>query len=387
MKIIEWDSDEPCLYSKSFSPKKFNFIGAALTPGEWFIAQSRKKIRYLAFGNLIANDGKGAIWVLEKNDLNKSPIEYLKEKIAEAIDFRKRLGIAKNSRLIYGASDNLPGLIVDCYANCTLVQINTAGLDIYRSDILRFIEESTGDAQVIILDEESQRKFESLPSHVLDQIDFSIKVEENDFKYEIHRSRIQKSGYYYDHRINREKFFNLLSKFDIDKTNMLDLFSYLGAWGLHGLKAGVQSVDLVDQGNLESDILNTMVLNNYEKRFSFYRMDVFKYLSNCKKEYSILVADPPAFSKRSENKNAALLGYKKLVSGCLKVMRRNSIFCLASCTHGVSIQDLEKIVHSQTQKIDRKCRLLEIGINPPDHPIFMLDSEQSYLKMLIYYIM
>ena len=38
----------------------------------------------------------------------------------------------KNTRLVYGQADTLPGLIVDAYENKILIQINTAGIDKHR---------------------------------------------------------------------------------------------------------------------------------------------------------------------------------------------------------------------------------------------------------------
>ncbi len=42
--------------------------------------------------------------------------------------------------MVFGASDGLPGLIVDSFQNCAIAQINTAGLDQFRDKIQAEIE-------------------------------------------------------------------------------------------------------------------------------------------------------------------------------------------------------------------------------------------------------
>jgi len=147
-------------------------------------------------------------------------------------------------RLVYGISDSLPGLIVDKYEKYILIQVNTAGLDRFRNLIRSTIRSLFVSHEIIFYDNEEYRKAEVLPTHDKEEIVNDLEVLENGIHYKIPKNVMQKIGYYYDHRENRARLKSLLLRLNIKKEKGLDLFSYVGSWGLHLLSAGLSSVDL-----------------------------------------------------------------------------------------------------------------------------------------------
>jgi len=371
-----------------------------LTPGEWIILEDEKsKLKHLAYVNPVAKNGL-VIKLFELNiekkirsNLNVQDIwNTIESKLKLACDRRAVfLSYKSGSRLVYGANDGLVGLIVDQYVQHILIQINTAGLDAFREQIKNFFKTRFPEHQVYILDNDVYRANEGLPNYEdqLAQFD-EIKVEENGLKYLVNRKSLQKIGYYYDHRENRLKLSRLITSMDLPYQSGLDLFSYVGSWGMHLLKSGIKHVTFVDQGDFEKIITQNLSLNEFELSCGqFVRSDVFKWLNDAIKnnlEFDVVVSDPPAFAKSDKNVDAALSGYEKLHTLALQLTKNNGLFVAASCTHYVDVLSLDKTVQRSLRKLSVGGQLLDMGIQGFDHPVSSLQDKGLYIKYLVYKI-
>tara|TARA_R110002072_G_scaffold64203_3_gene159469 strand:+ start:78983 stop:80137 length:1155 start_codon:yes stop_codon:yes gene_type:complete len=353
-------------------------------PGEWVQVKSDKTIG-IGFINPVVMSGPPLRVCSWKNDTENIE-EFIKRRISEAIDYRNSYKhLKKGSRLVYGDADNLPGLIVDAYQNVVLVQINTAGLDGHREFIKEYLKTTLG-REVILLDNEKYRASEVLPKYEIEQLPSDIIIEENDIHFHVSSDVVQKIGYYYDHRINRQKLNNWLANSSIEFENGVDLFSYVGSWGLNSLKAGVRKMTFIDQGNFQEAINKNLQINDFEGRGEFIRADVFDWIQKATpRSYDLVISDPPAFKKSSKNRSSAMIGYDKLHRNALKLVKDNGYFVSASCTQDVSLEDLDKSVQSANLE-NRNLRLLDCGIQGPDHPMDSFQSKAFYIKFLLYHI-
>ena len=74
----------------------------------------------------------------------------LRRRLQAAADLRARLYPAPNYRWVYGESDGLPGLVVDRYGAIAVAQINTAGMERRRDEIVEALR-SIGDLSGVLL--------------------------------------------------------------------------------------------------------------------------------------------------------------------------------------------------------------------------------------------
>lgn len=383
---------------KELSSKDIEEIPKSITPGEWILiideVQKRKYLSYMnphseSFFNIKVIKPYPIEW---KSDLSETDLalSVITEVIEKAISKRKIFSTYINGgRLVYGNADSLPGLIVDMYKKYILIQINTAGLDRFRNEIQNIFAKNFQDKKAILFDNVEYRKFEILPTYENEKIDEDLEVIENDIKYLISKDSLQKIGFYYDHRENRLKLKRKILELNINKENGLDLFSYVGSWGLHLLSAGVKHVEFVDQGNMEKSIQKNLELNNFKDRGVFTRKDVFKYLDELNgqnKRFDIVVSDPPAFTKSEKNKHTAIQGYEKLHFKALKLVSDSGLFVAASCTHYVDIHELDKTVQDAAQRNNQKIQLLDIGVQGHDHPVTGFKDKSFYIKYLLYLV-
>ena len=373
-------------------------IPKGLIPGEWvFLADALVQKKFIAYVNPHAEIFykikilKNIDWAFKSSLLES---EMAKVVIGELLEkaIKKRdifLDYNNGARLVYGLSDSLPGLIVDKYKKYILIQVNTAGLDRFRDLIREVLEKYHPEHLVRFYDNEEYRKAEVLPTHNREEVEEDLDVVENDICYKIPKAIMQKIGYYYDHRENRSRIKSLVKRLDIKKETGLDLFSYVGSWGMHLLSAGVGFVDFVDQGQMQKAIETNLDLNRFSNRGQFTRMDVFKYLDmalNENKKFDIIVSDPPAFTKSEKNKAMALQGYEKLHLKAMKILNHQSLFVVASCTHYVNYEELDKTVQSAALKNGQKIQLLDLGGQGFDHPMTGLQDKSFYIKYLVYYV-
>lgn len=363
-------------------------------PGELVTLEDKiKKKKYYAFINPLAQSGNEINLINNLWGLNLSLLDlekYIVEVLERAHHLRESLMQYKgNSRLFYGNADGLPGLIVDGYINYIIIQINSAGVDNYRTLIKTFYQNIFQEKKVIFLDNEKYRERQGLPVYEKEEMEEKLEIQENGFKYNIRNSVIQKVGYYYDHRENRKKIQKWIHSFDKEFKTGLDLFSYIGSWGIHFLAAGADKVDFVDQGNFDEEIKTTLLLNGQENKGIFYRENVFKFLDNAFNEgktYDIICSDPPAFAKSFKEKNAAIEGYNKLHRKILKICANESLFIAASCTHYIDHAEFQKTVKHASELEGVTLTLLDMGTQGADHPNMATDTYNNYIKFYLYLV-
>lgn len=352
-------------------------------PGEWIEVEFEAEKR-LGFVNPFVENGH-QVTILDS--YFSSPESYLLHKIDVAINKRILFGY-NQCRLIYGFEDGMPGVVVDCYENACILQISNAGMDKYRELIKKEIETRIS-TKVYFLDNVEYRKKESLPQYEIESIPEEIKIQENGFNYVLKKDVFQKVGYYFDHRENRQKLENLLARFNKKFTSGVDLFCYIGSWGLHLLRSGVEKVEFVDQANMETSIYTNLILNKLENRGHFHRADVFKYLDqqiNDKKKFDVIVCDPPSFTKSVKNKDSALSGYEKLYNKIGKIMNPGGIVVAASCTQYITLEELDIAVGKGFGASKIKRQVLDLGLAGWDHPCDGIKSKSNYIKYICYYV-
>jgi 23S rRNA (cytosine1962-C5)-methyltransferase len=356
-------------------------------PGEWCYLQGDKNL-WVAFINSMVDDKFTSVHVMDEVKASNafSPEDFITEKIVRAVSLRKQFsGYEEGSRVFYGMSDGLPGLIADHFSNAVIIQINTAGIDRYRELIGRVFAKETG-VKSFFLDNPKYRERESLPQFPHEPVP-SLVVKENDLTYNLRSEVIQKVGFYYDHRENRKALQDILGRLKKKSEKGLDLFCYAGAWGMNALRGGVKFVDFVDQGEFSREIEEGLKANGFPDQGRFFRSDVFKFIDDAvakKQNYDLIMCDPPAFAKSHLQKDQALEGYAKLHRKVLKIASPGALVVFSSCTHYVSHEEFQKNVLDASTKEGRKIQLIHSGIQGWDHPVRSLADKSNYIKSYFY---
>lgn len=299
-----------------------------------------------------------------------------------ALALRERLFPGPFYRLVYGEGDGLPGLVVDRFGDTLVAQMSTAGMERLRDEIVAALEKVLRPKVILLRNDGPMRDLEGLDSYVVTALGTApeaVELEENGARFSAPLAGGQKTGWYFDHRDNRAR----LSRY-VDGARVLDVFSYLGAWGVQAAMAGADEVVCVDASRLSPDwVPANAERNGVDARVSLMHMDAFEALKALREErqrFDVVVLDPPAFIKRRKDFNQGLEAYRRLNQLALRVLERDGILVSASCSFHLQRDDLRRLLLQSARHAERSLSILENGYQGPDHPVHPAIAETEYLK-------
>ncbi len=147
-------------------------------------------------------------------------------------------------RLVYGESDQLPGLVIDRYGDVLAVQVLTLGMEVRAEMIREAIERVLAPRGVMRMADSPLRTLEGLPLERgvwWGEVPERVEVELEGFHVEVDLRHGQKTGLFLDQRENRRR-----AEARAKGRQALDLFCYQGEWALHMARGGAQHVLAVD---------------------------------------------------------------------------------------------------------------------------------------------
>jgi 23S rRNA (cytosine1962-C5)-methyltransferase len=305
---------------------------------------------------------------------------WLAVRIRAARDLRERLYPKPYYRLVYGESDGLPGLVIDRFGSTCVVQIGTAGMEKLKVPIGQALEEVVRCDALLFKNDSSARDMEGLPRYVEaakgaigdgtiieDGLEFSVPLAEG-----------QKTGWFFDQAANRRALAKYLRK----GVRVLDMFSYVGAWGVRAAHGGAREVLCVDSSAAALDAAASNAERN-KVHIVPVRGDAFDVLENLVKKgdrFDIVIVDPPAFAKRKKDLPKALAAYRRLNQLAMQVIVNDGILVSCSCSHHVSPEDLQDAIAKAARAAGKHLQILEMGGQSPDHPVHPAIPETRYLK-------
>ncbi|HEB85401.1 MAG TPA: class I SAM-dependent rRNA methyltransferase [Gammaproteobacteria bacterium] len=306
----------------------------------------------------------------------------IRARLALALAWRAEYFDASCYRWVYGESDGLPGLVVDRYFDVLVVQITSAGMELLKDSILDALTGLVKARVVLLKNDTPARELEGLASYTetaVGALPDTIDVVENQARFEVPLAKGQKTGWYYDHRLNRQR----LSTYAKDK-RILDVFSYVGAWGIQALSAGAKSLLCVDASNTFLDVaLQNAKQNRYADAIETQAGDAFEVLKQLQTEnrrFDIVILDPPAFIKRRKDIREGSQAYQRINRLAMKLLEPGGLLVSASCSHHLSAGQLESEIRKAAMKNRQPLQIIEQGHQGPDHPIHPAMPETEYLK-------
>ncbi|WP_028303685.1 class I SAM-dependent rRNA methyltransferase [Oceanospirillum maris] len=314
--------------------------------------------------------------------LDKSMLVH---RIKIALGLRERVFPTPHYRLVFGESDLLPGLVVDRFGDVLSVQLNTAGMQVLEEDILDALEKVLKPQAIVLRNDGGMRKLEGLEEETRvarGTLPDEVFLEENGVKFHVPILTGQKTGWFYDHRMNRAR----LQHYCKDK-KVLDLFSYVGGWGVQAAVAGASSVLCVDASETALDEVDkNAALNGVSDKVETMLGDAFEALKQLVQEgerFDVVVLDPPAFIKRRKDIKNGELAYQRINQLAMRLLEKDAILISASCSMHLAYDRLIDIVRSTSRHVDRQAQILEQGHQGADHPVHPAIPETAYLKSLI----
>lgn len=349
--------------------------------------------KYLGSG-FISNSSKIRIRIFSNNANDVFDDNFFKRRVDYAIDYR--LNVLDNieaCRIIFGEADGFPGLTVDKYNDILVTQITTYGIDIRKNMIFSSLLEAFKNRGYIIKaiyerNDVSSRSLDGLELnkgyyYISKGFDLNNKetiIVENGIKYYVNYVEGQKTGFFLDQRFNRA----LVGKIAPHK-RVLDLFTHTGSFGLNCAINKAKKVVSVDISALAIEqSKRNAILNNLQNKITYIKADVFDYLNEVRKrEYDLIILDPPAFTKSRSTISAAYNGYKYLNAKAMSLLGRGGFLATCSCSHFMNDELFMKMLLEAAKENNMNLKQISYSQQGKDHPILLGNKQNDYLKFYI----
>jgi 23S rRNA (cytosine1962-C5)-methyltransferase len=317
-----------------------------------------------------------------KHPLDRS---LLVHKLNVALALRERFYAEPYYRLVFGEADGLPGLTLDRYGDVIVGQTTTAGMERMKDAITEAVVKVFHPRALVWKNDGGSRALEQLPEYAdigYGELTAPVVVRENGLEFAIDPIGGQKTGWFYDQRSNRDHLAAL-----VKGKRVLDLFSYLGGWGLRAAQAGASDVVCVDaSASAVERTTENAARNGFADTVRAVKADAFDELKRLREErdkFDVVVCDPPAFIKRKKDFSEGRLAYRRINELAMQVLSRDGILIACSCSHHMPRAALVDAIQQGARHLDRSVQALVQLQQGPDHPVHPAIPETEYLKGVI----
>ena len=341
----------------------------------------------------INRNSKIRVRMMTRNRHQEIDEAFLKMRVQEAWDYRKKVSDTGSCRVIFGEADFLPGLVVDKFSDVLVVQSLALGIDRLKDQIVELLKEvlaadgikirgvyERSDAKV-----RRQEGMELYKGFIGEPFDTNVEIEENGVRYMVDVKDGQKTGFFLDQKYNRKAIQHLCKD-----AKVLDCFTHTGSFALNAGYGGAKEVTGVDASELavEQAILNSK-LNGMEDRVKFICRDVFELLPELEEKgekFDVVILDPPAFTKSRNSVKNAVKGYREINLRAMKLVRDGGFLATCSCSHFMTYELFTQTIHQAARNVHKRLRQVEYRTQAPNHPILWAAEESYYLKFYVFQV-
>ncbi len=327
-----------------------------------------------------------ALRLLAQNTLDL-PKDFLKDRLAAALDYREALGVSRACRVCFGESDGLPGLVVDRYGDAVVVEILSAGMELLKDEITAAITDLMRPRGIFYKNTHQFRELEGLRSYeetAFGVMPEKVKITENGLDYWVPMAGGQKTGWYFDQRENREA---LVPFFKGRK--VMDLHTYLGAFAITAAKAGAETVWGIDSSEKAIELAEeNAALNKVEKKIIFRKEKAERILEALEagqlpETPDFILIDPPNIVRNKKHLPQALKMLGRMAGAAIKALPRGGYLAVSTCSHHISRGMFMETLSGAASRAGKKAMLVEMRGQAKDHPILLSMPETEYLHFAL----
>ena len=308
--------------------------------------------------------------------------ELIDARLRAALTLRERLYREPYYRLVFGESDGLPGLVLDRYGDVLVGQVATAGMEALKETVAEAARSLLSPTSLFWKNDSGARQLEQLPQlaePAFGEAPAEITAAEAGLRFAAPLTHGQKTGWFYDQAHNRAR----LVRYLWPGARVLDVCSYVGAWGITALEAGAAATaTCIDSSETALDFARRNAQAN-GVALETIRSDAFeamKALHERGERFDVVVLDPPAFIKRKKDIPQGQAAYRKLNQLALALIESEGLLVSCSCSYHLAPEELMTAVQTAARHTGRFVQILESGGQSPDHPVHPAIPETRYLK-------
>ncbi len=318
-------------------------------------------------------------------DRQDNPINaaWFQNRLQTALAYRDTLDLDTDAyRIMHAEADEVPGLVVDRYADSVVIQIGSFAVERRLEWLLEALEESLSLKGILLRGDSRSRNREGLETGIRvlhGEVPDEILVREGSVSYRARPRSGQKTGGFLDQRENH------LASGHYASGRVLDVFSYAGGFGLHAAHRA-ESVECVDASAPALELARENAELNAWTNMTFTRSDAFEFLrgkSDAGETYDTIILDPPAFAKSRRDLRKAQRAYKEINLRAMKLLSSGGFLITCSCSFHLSREIMHDTLRQASSDAARPMRVREWRGQSADHPEILNIPETSYLKCAV----
>ena len=311
--------------------------------------------------------------------------DFFLRRVAMATEYRDKLGLDPQARReIWSESDGLPGVIVDRYGDCAVLQTLTLAMDQRKELLANAIMEVFSPRCLIERNDAPVRKAEGMDSQtgiLRGEAPGPLEITLGGMKFGLDLPSGQKTGLYLDQGDN----YALLAP-HARGLRVLDCFSNQGGFAIACAQAGAKSVTALEISGSSCEALKSNADRN-KVDLKVLETDVFNWLKTAvgrKEQYDLIILDPPSFTRDRARLKDAFRGYKEIHLRAASLLSPRGLLASFCCSHHVSNSAFLDVIGQAMVDAKKTARLRAHYFQRPDHPMVLGLPESAYLKGFLF---
>lgn len=341
----------------------------------------------------INQNSKIRIRMMTRNKEQVIDEAFLRMRLENAWEYRKKTVDISSCRLVFGEADFLPGIVIDKFSDVLVVESLALGIDKMKLLIIDLLKDILAKDSIAIrgVYERSDAKvreqegMERFKGFIGDEFDTKVEIIENGVKYLVDVKDGQKTGFFLDQKYNRLAIQRLCKN-----AKVLDCFTHTGSFALNAGIAGAQSVLGVDASETAvNQARRNAELNGLDGTVKFLCEDVFELLPELEEKgekFDVVILDPPAFTKSRSSVKNAVKGYREINLRAMRLVKDGGFLATCSCSHFMTYELFTQTIGQAAKNVHKRLRQVEYRTQAPDHPILWSADESYYLKFYIFQV-
>lgn len=343
--------------------------------------------RFIAKG-YYGRQNKGNGWVLHYDQNKPVNQTFFKAMLEEAFAYRSHLMDSQDTtafRMFNGEGDGIGGMTIDYYDGYYLINWYSEGIYRFRDTILHVLDEIVTYKGIY-----EKKRFKTGGKYIEgddfvcgSRAEFPLMVLENGVRFPVYLNEGAMVGFFLDQRNVRR---TIRDKYAEGK-EILNTFSYTGAFSVYGALGGAKittSVDLANRSRkktrevfevngLDPDHQSIVV----EDVFNYFKYAVKKQLS-----FDMVILDPPSFAKSKKYTFSASKDYVNLLGEAIAITRSRGIIVASTNCSSFNMGRFKDMIAQAFQRSHEAYEILEAFSLPEDFRINEHYLEGDYLKVV-----
>ena len=332
--------------------------------------------RFVARG--LYSKGARIVWRFLSPEYDPIDVGFLARRITSALN--RRRGIDSTAfRVVFSESDFLGGLVIDRYNEGVVLQVRSRGMEELRAEVIDAVMKALSPSFIYERSDMESRRDEGLELRkgpVLGEVPERLVIVENGVRFYVDVASGLKTGFYLDQRRSRKYVASLVE----EGMRVLDLFSYTGGFSVYAALKGGKVLAVDTKEEVLAMARENARLNGVE--IDTLRYDAFKLVEESTETYDLIVADPPAISKRKSERRKLLSAIYKITYNALPRLNTPGHLYVCSCSYQATVEDMVKYVRLAAIDRGAPIHVAAVLIQPEDHPYLPQFPESLYLKCL-----